>query len=107
MSGFFGTFILLVVAMAWSQWLAIRLSWAPRVVYVGGAVWLLSLIFAGASYTGDQSMAALGESLSRMYSAATIALYAAIGTLVALVPVTVMAFLKAPESTEAPPASDG
>ena len=104
MGGFFTTFILMVVAMAWAQWLAVRLPWAPRVVYAGGAIWLLSLIFAGASWTPDQSMAAMGESLNRIYSAATIALYAAIGTLVALLPVTVMAFLKQPPE---PNPSDG
>ncbi|MEZ4319407.1 MAG: hypothetical protein R3F61_17970 [Myxococcota bacterium] len=102
MSGFFGTFVMLVVAMAWAQWLTTRVPWAPRVVYLGAAVWMLTLIFAAASFTGDSSVEAMGKSLYRIHTAAMVGQYAAIGTLVAMLGISLYAFTRSPAPASSP-----
>jgi len=94
MGGFFLTFIVLVVAMAWSQWLTTRVSWAPRVVYVGGVLWVLTLVYAGASFTSTDSMAAVDQSLTRIIQAAQLAQILAFGTLAAMIPLSAYAFTR-------------
>ncbi|MCB9676950.1 MAG: hypothetical protein H6737_17675 [Alphaproteobacteria bacterium] len=101
MSGFFGTFVMLVIAMAWSQWLTPRLAWAPRVVWAAGGLWLLTLVFAAASFTADGSMEAMTQSLTRIYYAAQVAQAVALGTFVVLLALSIYAFSKgAPKPSE-------
>ena len=94
MGGFFLTFIVLVVAMAWSQWLTTRVLWAPRVVYAGAALWCLTLVFAAFSFTGAGSMAAIDQSLNRIHQAAWLAQLSSFGTLAAMIPLSVYAFTR-------------
>lgn len=95
MSGFFFTFVLLVVAMAWSQWLTERVAWAPRVVWGFSAFWLLCLLIAGLSLmAAGPSLEGMNGGLRRAHLAAALAMWTSIGSLVAMVPLTVYAFTR-------------
>lgn len=95
MSGFFGTFIMFVVAMAWAHWLTARVAWAPRVVYAGGSVYLLALVasvfmFGRTAGNGE----AMGSALSWVYLAAQVAQTAGLVTLTALGLVSIYALTR-------------
>jgi hypothetical protein len=100
MAGFFLTFILITVCIAWSQFLAPRLPIATWVPLIGCLLWCATLALAMTGLAGSD--ADLDMRVQRIAAAAGYAQWVAIGTAVVMLPVTVVAFTRPVKATDPP-----
>ena len=99
MAGFFLTFIPITICIAWSQYLAPRLPFATWVPLVGCLLWCGALGLAMTGLAGSD--ADLAIRVERITDAARYAQWASIGTVVAMVPITAVAFMRPAKATDA------
>lgn len=117
MPGFFMTFMMLMVAAAWSRYVASTKgpAWLIWITAPGLLLWLLTFVYAAASLSAagpegaglasdaasKLAVDAMAERLTRVRLAAGIGQWSAIGTLVATVVVSIWAFLRPHGAQEA------
>lgn len=100
MAGFFFPLVVITACAAWAEALQQRAPAGRWVPWVGGGVWLVAMgLGAIGSVTGGE----LTDRLRWMNSAGVGALVAAGGTVVAMLAVTVMAFVRPAPPDAAPP----